>query len=1346
MAHPARSAGVWLDGWLQRLAEQGFSLGPRERLQVQTLLARVAADGELAADPAAMLALAGPLVCGTREQQRRYTRLLDSYVAEMRRPRAAAADPDLPDEAARAAQAAEAHAARHRRLLRRLGAALVLLTVLLVWRVLVSGEAGNRTRAASQAASSGAVAGSAAVPVPVPVPTAPEPSWQVLPQPLPEPLLKAPPWSAPLRAGLVTASGAAALLLLALAWRQQRRRMALQGTRSDAAVQHHLLYDPAPVSMAPHPVLVRAVGRSLRQRTAGDAQVLDLPGTLAATVAAHGALSPRWRAMQRMPEYLVLIDRRHAADHQAAYAEALVDALFRAGVALHVYHFDASPAAGCWARGALGNADPLTRRRVSLAELAARSQGLRLLAFGAADAFINPATGAAQPWTSALAGFGQRAWFTARPMADWGAAEEAADAAGFLVLPLQQAALQTLAGWLTAERLTLALDPDTPAALPDELRQAGLNWVVADAPPPEVQQRVLQQLRLWLGGVRFQWLCACAIFPAVTPPLTLALGRHVVGEGRALALGLVALSALPWFRWGRMPAWLRESLLEQLSATHREQLQAVVQQRLSDALGRGSGPALADVATRVNAWLRRGGGAAQDLLLAEYLAQKDRLSRLAQWLPEALRRRLFRDGRGERGLRAWLLAGPAAVALAGAVALTPAWQQLVPMQAESALPLLASLKLGSAPAAAVSDIAFVSEQTVRVRYADGTVRMAYLADGPQRRSLEMPAEAGPALRAFADQHARVAPLARPDGGARVEVVPRSGAVLVHYVRHEPPATVSLRLRPGQRARAAAFTPSGSRVVAITDDGELRVWGLPRIEFDVIVCNDAAASQWLRPEDLDAVAPAARAAGIEFERLSEAVWRGLSGPELPSVGEVRMGGVVGDTSAKALSVLVESLVARTPGLGAVPLRRVPDAAVAAVASSCARQAEPQPTAPDETVAAIMGLSAQQVQALTRRVDRLFGNDKDDRVAATRELLADGDAFSDAITLALPRALRITQPSRLPMTDARASGVVNTLVLLQQALPATLNSHRAQIEQLLAGVPRIGGETQKQAEPVAARLKAAAGRRPLLYVQIASEMQRAPAQALLAELPAARFNVQPMELRTKEAPSRPELRIVGLSDRATARPWALAKSLPMLGIRPRAKAPPDNDTYEVWLDAAWCVTRTAPACPVLAVAAPVAAPPPASAAAAESAAALQASAPASAPQPAVVQNGFRAELFACPSNTGSKPGSSKGTSPQSTLERRVRGVLTGMGITARAGLELKGSALKSTAPVVVASYPANEAAVESIARELRQAGLTVETQLIDIDAISLSAEAVEASSVGFKLVGPQPRALVLLCAAR
>ena len=45
MAQPARSAGAWLDAWLQRLAEQGFSLGPRERLQVQTLLARVAAEG-----------------------------------------------------------------------------------------------------------------------------------------------------------------------------------------------------------------------------------------------------------------------------------------------------------------------------------------------------------------------------------------------------------------------------------------------------------------------------------------------------------------------------------------------------------------------------------------------------------------------------------------------------------------------------------------------------------------------------------------------------------------------------------------------------------------------------------------------------------------------------------------------------------------------------------------------------------------------------------------------------------------------------------------------------------------------------------------------------------------------------------------------------------------------------------------------------------------------------------------------------------------------------------------------------------------------------------------------------
>jgi hypothetical protein len=136
----------------------------------------------------------------------------------------------------------------------------------------------------------------------VPDESAPIRAFYVPPLPLPLQSPLPPAWSWPLRASLI---GLGALALAALLWAaraRQRRRMALQGVLAGDDVEHHLLNDVAPVDVAPHPMLTRAVARALRQRVAGEARVMDVGATLRATAAARGAFSPRWRELRRTPE------------------------------------------------------------------------------------------------------------------------------------------------------------------------------------------------------------------------------------------------------------------------------------------------------------------------------------------------------------------------------------------------------------------------------------------------------------------------------------------------------------------------------------------------------------------------------------------------------------------------------------------------------------------------------------------------------------------------------------------------------------------------------------------------------------------------------------------------------------------------------------------------------------------------------------------------------------------------------------------------------------------------------------------------------------------------------------
>jgi len=119
--------------------------------------------------------------------------------------------------------------------------------------------------------------------------------------------------------------------------------------------------------------------------------------------------------------------------------------------------------------------------------------------------------------------------------------------------------------------------------------------------PPE--WRTLLQLESELEGyftdkrgnfdhAAFWWLCACAIYPALRWNLTIYLGLKLTmprsegggessfyAEERALRL-----AALPWFREGFMPNWLRLRLIALLPKAVRAQVAGLLRDLLERAV------------------------------------------------------------------------------------------------------------------------------------------------------------------------------------------------------------------------------------------------------------------------------------------------------------------------------------------------------------------------------------------------------------------------------------------------------------------------------------------------------------------------------------------------------------------------------------------------------------------------------------------------------------------------------------------------------------------------------------------------------------------------------------------
>ncbi|WP_338416850.1 hypothetical protein [uncultured Sphaerotilus sp.] len=835
---------LFLSDWFDQLARAGLRAGVRERLLANALLLRLAVQGRLPADRVERLRLIGPLVCGSPQQQRDYARLVDEVG------RAGMGDPAEASGGWRGA--GDADDARRVRVAWIWFAGLVLALLLAVGWLAFGGKLLTGTGAVTQEPAASAPASgvtlqigdspnalvfevsASAVPQPVYVPQ----------RPLQWALPTLPAWAAPLRWSLAALGGLALAFLVWRLWRHwQRRRPYLEAAYTDRdPVEERLLRDAeqevAPVG--PAPAVLMPVTRALRQRMDGGRTVLDVRATIAATIRQGGvALQPVMRAAQETPEYLALVERASSDDHQARYHEAVVQALQARGVVVELFFYAHSPQYGVWRLGRAGEAGGVrpVQDRVSFASLQVRFARHRLLVFGDARSALDPDTGEVQPWAMAARHhFAQRAWFTPLPVANWARAEAwVAEAAGldFLLLPMEDAALTTLADWLGSGRARLVQHPQAPFRFPPLIKGQELDWAVRRvAPPDDVLAQLLHELRGYLGPKRMQWLAACAVFPALAWPLTLALGRKLIEDDGERAVGLAALGALPWFRQGRMPGWLREVLLAEMDDVTLADLRAQVLARLTTAVD----PTVADEGGEVLArisrtraallkrWLNGRRGVARDLLLVRFL-EPALASKLVQRLPEVFKRGLFRHGSALLGLRGWVEVAAVLPLLAGVAALPGVWDRVGPGKEMTAV----VAQQWPAGAGAVKAFGVSADGwLVCTRSVDDTVRRwrastgaAIVGDGWCAESVESTRATRPdglQVAQFANGRITLTTVVARSDTVSTAVVGRPGAVLTNQA-----TAISSTEWAQAGITAITYSPDGRQLASAGTDGRIVLW-------------------------------------------------------------------------------------------------------------------------------------------------------------------------------------------------------------------------------------------------------------------------------------------------------------------------------------------------------------------------------------------------------------------------------------------------------------------------------------------------------------------------------------------
>jgi hypothetical protein len=344
------------------------------------------------------------------------------------------------------------------------------------------------------------------------------------------------------------------LLFFSYEWyRLIRRRLVLQRQKGKRPPFSWPIHPEASPSEIYGSTEFYGAARRLQRRHAGESYLLDVEGTIQATVDSLGFPRLQYKPGRKLPEYLVLVDRASFRDHQANLFHDLVRALRDEGLYVRLFFFEGDPRV-CW--------DEARGDTVPLFELQRRYAGYRLLLLSNAEKLIDPLTGSLVPWSSLLFDWKDRGVLTPEPLAQWGLREKAL-ASQFVVLPATTEGLFALGDYFV-----LPLQADTLSAQRTSADQA---------PPGPDDPRGIEALRSYLGVATFRWLAACAVYPELHWDLTLYLGSlPCLGRGLVTERNLIKLIRLPWFRRGFMPDELRWALIQELGQEREKAVREAV--------------------------------------------------------------------------------------------------------------------------------------------------------------------------------------------------------------------------------------------------------------------------------------------------------------------------------------------------------------------------------------------------------------------------------------------------------------------------------------------------------------------------------------------------------------------------------------------------------------------------------------------------------------------------------------------------------------------------------------------------------------------------------------------------
>jgi len=282
---------------------------------------------------------------------------------------------------------------------------------------------------------------------------------------------------------------------------------------------------------------IRELAIALKRRRVELSHDLNPGRTAEATSRNAGYFTPVAAELTAEPDYLFLGERKNLRDHQARLHDELAQRLRDHDVAIQRYYFQSDPRVCTDLKGGV----------YSPAELAALHPRHEVWLALDSSRCVDPVRGGEVKWWNSLRQWRDRVLLSSTlPPCD-----------------LDVRVAEPTRQGLEALALGTPNSPRTRTPYPSVLTEQPERWLDRSEPPPAAVSRLIAQLARYLGSHGHSLLQACALYPSVVWNITTTLAGELVPLDEVEST-LDRLSALPWFRHGMMPDWLRVRLVKGL--------------------------------------------------------------------------------------------------------------------------------------------------------------------------------------------------------------------------------------------------------------------------------------------------------------------------------------------------------------------------------------------------------------------------------------------------------------------------------------------------------------------------------------------------------------------------------------------------------------------------------------------------------------------------------------------------------------------------------------------------------------------------------------------------------------